>query len=231
MMTLLIELCIFMNLTTNHPTSLVTHGGVGFEGPPERFTHFIINIDNKTRPDMCNLCDIHYQQQHQQQHQQHYSDHHHQQYYQNQQQHHHHHNHHTSSNQHCNIDRLINNTIISNLHPNDPNNICYHTNNDDNYDNSNNSDDIGRSSNDSNDNNEHIQHQQHHQHQQPPLPPSLQPPPIIYNRHHYDRQQYLHNRMKVVNVLIRDNIVTVFINESSNLIGLVDQVIKGKIWL
>ena len=53
---------------------------------------------------------------------------------------------------------------------------------------------------------------------------------VVYNHQYYDRQQYLQNRLRVVNVLIRINsneMVKLHVNESTNMIGVLEQVLKG----
>lgn len=153
---------------------LVTHGGVGFEGPPEKYTHFIINMENKTRPDICNHCDFHHQ-------------------------HNHHHQHHVDDD---------GNDVNCNKNPH----IC------------------------DNHNNQHItttstsDQQQHQQLSGQQLQHQQQLQKVVYNHQYYDRQQYLQNRLRVVNVLIRTNsneMVKLHVNESTNMIGVLEQVLKG----
>ena len=139
---------------------VVTHGGVGFEGPPEKYTHFIIKMENKTRPDICNHCDFHHQN-----------------------------NHHHNVNDDDDYDNGVNFNKIQHITTTS----------------------IGTSD----------QQQQQLQQQQQK---------VVYNHQYYDRQQYLQNRLRVVNVLIRINsneMVKLHVNESTNMIGVLEQVLKG----
>ena len=148
-----IHLSIYLYIYIHLSIFVVTHGGVGFEGPPEKYTHFIINMENKTRPDICNHCDFHHQNNH-------------------------YHNHHVYDDD-------------------DDNDVNFNKNQQ-----------------------QQLQQQQQQQQQQK----------VVYNHQYYDRQQYLQNRLRVVNVLIRINsneMVKLHVNESTNMIGVLEQVLKG----